>query len=193
MMPPSPDPFLPPEDPPLLSRAPEADPWPPRRAAGLLLLLLTLLPLPASPWILWATRIILAHVLIGVWVFVRHLRALSPLQQHMDAFAGLLIAGAILSMSAPAVWAAFFAGAFAVALLKYRTCRHDCPPHPYTGYIRLKLRLETPAVPLFALAALLHLHLPQFAEAIDITLFAASLLFALYLILLRRAYPPRPD
>jgi Na+-translocating ferredoxin:NAD+ oxidoreductase RnfD subunit len=66
-----------------------------------------------------ASWIILLHVLIGEYVFIRCLHAVSRPHQLLDTFAGLLLLGGLLSFHRAALWCAFLAGAFALAITKY--------------------------------------------------------------------------
>jgi hypothetical protein len=167
-----------------------------RFAAGVLLLIWLAFrafqPLePGEAWILAASFSIVGHLLIGVWVFLHKLRAVSPWHRTADGFAFLFLFAAAASTANTPLWCAFFAGLFAVAILKYRQCCEENLPEPLKDYAREKIRLEAPAVVLFALAALVTARLPEthpVYQGIQIALFISAALFAVYLILIRQIY-----
>lgn len=138
-----------------------------------------------------ASWVILPHVFLGVHVFVRHLRAVSPVQNLLDVIAFVLLFCAILSFRTTTLWAAWFAGVFAVAILKYvLTLRSDLPKALH-AYAREKILLETPAVFLFALAALVVHRVPEaplLARAIEVAMLVCAALFAFWMIVMRRVY-----
>ena len=177
-------------------RTPSARPWHLRLTAGLLLLLwLTVQafrsPTPGEAWILAASFAIVGHLLIGVWVFLHKLHATGSWHRTADAFAFLFLFGAVASTANTPLWCAFFAGLFAVAILKYQHCAEAGLSDDLTAYAREKIRLEAPAVVLFVLAALVTARLPEahpLLLRIEAALFFSAALFAFYLILLRRIY-----
>ncbi len=148
-------------------------------------------PAPGEAWILAASFAIVGHLLIGVWVFLHKLKAVSPWHKTADAFAFLFLFAAAASTGNTPLWCAFFAGLFAVAILKYHQCLHADLPEPLKAYCREKIRLEAPAVAAFVLAALVSAHLPETHSLqikLEATLFFSAALFAVYLILIRRIY-----
>lgn len=170
--------------------------WHLRLTAGLVLLvwlgIISLRnPAPGEAWLLAASFAIVGHLLIGVWVFLHKLKAVTPWHKTADAFAFLFLFAAVASTNNTPLWCAFFAGLFAVAILKYHQCLHADLPEPLKAYCREKIRLEAPAVALFVLAGLISERLPP-AQAralfIEAALFAGAALFAVYLILIRRIY-----
>lgn len=171
-------------------------PWHLRLTAGLLLLLWLIVRAfrsssPGEAWILAASFTILAHLLIGVWVFLHKLRATSAWHRSADAFAFLFLSGAVASTANTPLWCAFFSGLFAVAILKYHLCAEAGLSDDLTAYTREKIRLEAPAVVVFVLAALVTARLPEthpLRLRVEALLFFSAILFAFYLIALRRIY-----
>ncbi len=170
--------------------------WRLRLKAGvLLLILLAALALEVSGtggWLLYAaTWAIVLHVLLGVYVFVMHLHALSRPQWALDGFAFLFLLGAVLSSGNTALWCAFFAGVFALAIVKYLLVAETESSEILQSYAREKIRLETPAVIGFALMAMAAGRLPSESMAVrimQIAILSCSILFAVYMVGIRRIY-----
>lgn len=175
---------------------PTLTPWHLRLTAGLVLLLWLGIkslrsPAPGEAWILAASFAIVGHLLIGVWVFLHKLRAVTPWHKTADAFAFLFLFAAVASTGSTPLWCAFFAGLFAVAILKYHQCMNSDLPEPLNAYCREKIRLEAPAVAAFVLAALVTGRLPDAHPLhirLEAALFFSAALFAVYLVLLRKIY-----
>ncbi|MCC5847391.1 MAG: hypothetical protein JJU29_04780 [Verrucomicrobia bacterium] len=181
--------------PPLPQAAPQTA-WRLRLKAGIALLtLLAVLALEMSglgAWLLYAaTWAIVLHVLLGVYVFVMHLHALSRPQCALDGFAFLFLLGAVLSPRNPALWCAFFAGVFALAIVKYLLVAETESSELLRDYAREKIRLETPAVIGFALMAMAASRLSPESltmRIMQVSILLCSILFAVYLIGIRRIY-----
>lgn len=138
-----------------------------------------------------ASWIILLHVLIGEYVFIRYLHAVSRPQQILDAFAGLLLLGGLFSFHRAALWCAFLAGAFALAIVKYILVEQHIQNLPLRHYAREKILWESPAVCLFSVLAVLMDRLPAestVVRLIEIGILAASALFAVWMIGVRHIY-----
>jgi len=91
-----------------------------------------------------ASWIILLHVWIGEYVFIRTLHAVSRNQQLLDALAGLLLLGGLLSFRQSALWCAFLAGAFALAITKYLLVEQHINVPELKRYVREKILWESP-------------------------------------------------
>lgn len=138
-----------------------------------------------------ASWVILLHVFIGEYVFIRYLHAISRTQQLLDAFAGLLLLGGILSFHRSALWCAFLAGAFALAITKYFLVEQHIETPALKRYAREKIIWETPAVCLFSVLAVLIDRLPAgsaFVQFIELTILAATAFFAVWMIGVRHIY-----
>lgn len=138
-----------------------------------------------------ASWIILLHVGIGEYVFIRYLHALSRNQQALDALAFVLMLCALLSVENPALWCAFFAGVFSLAIVKYLLVESRTPIENLRRYAREKVRLETPSVLLFAALAVLFNHLPPghfAARSAALAILAAAAGFAFWMIGVRHVY-----
>lgn len=178
-----------------LSRFLRVHPWSFRApaAAGLFLILCLQSRMPdgASLRLYLATWVIVPHVFLGVWVFVRFLRATNPVHTFLDVAALIFLLQGALHIHAPAAWCAWFGGVFTVAILKYALTLRSGIPEDLKHYSRMKIRLESPAVGGFFLAAALFAALPSSSPALPILeggILFASLAFAVYMIALRRAY-----
>ena len=171
-------------------------PWRLRLGAGILVLAWLSLnalrcPSPAEAWLITASVAIAGHLLIGVYVFIYKLRAVTAWHQRADTFAFLFLFAAAASTGNTPLWCASFAGLFAIAILKYQTCAEETHPPALDRYIRSKIRLESPAVFCFMSAALVTAALPEthpLQTGIPVLLFSGAALFAVYLILIRRIY-----
>jgi hypothetical protein len=150
----------------------------------------------AEGLLLAASGLITAHLLIGVWVFVCRLRALSRRHQVADALAFLCLGGAVVCTGRTPLWCLCFAGLFAVALWKYRLCAGDTGLAPaWRSYAREKIRLERPTVPVFGLAGGVTALAPgdhAVQWLVPAGLAAGVLSFGVDLILVRRMYRFEP-
>jgi hypothetical protein len=145
----------------------------------------------SSTMIYAASWIILLHVLIGEYVFIRYLHAVSRNQQMLDGFAGLLLLSGFFSFHRTALWCAFLAGAFALAVTKYFLIEQRIENPPLRKYAREKILWESPSVCLFSILAVLMDRLPSGSAArrlIEIGILAASALFAFWMIAVRHIY-----
>lgn len=134
---------------------------------------------------------IVLHVFLGAIVFIRYLKATSPLHHILDLLAVLFMTLATLSIDATPLWCGWFAAVFTIAISKYLLClKTDLSP-VLDDYVREKIRLESPSVFLFITCALLAQYLPEGRwppYLIEASILAASLLFALYMIGIKRVY-----
>lgn len=138
-----------------------------------------------------ASWVVLLHVLIGEYVFVRHLHAVSRNQQVLDGFAGLLLLGSLLSFTQPALWCAFLAGAFGLAIAKYLLIERHLDIPALRRYVREKLWLESPSVCLLSGLAVLMNELPTdslFLRILELLILIAATLFAVWMIGIRHLY-----
>lgn len=146
---------------------------------------------PASILLYVATWTIVLHVFLGAWVFIRYLRATSPLHQVLDLLAVLLMGLATLSIPSTPRWCVCFALVFTIAITKYLLClKTDFPPLLH-NYVREKVRLESPSVLLFSASGILARRYPEglfVPLLVEGMILAASLLFAVYMIGIRRVY-----
>lgn len=138
-----------------------------------------------------ATWIILLHVYIGEYVFIRYLHAISRNQQILDLFAALLLLGGVLSFSQSALWCAFLAGAFALAITKYLLIEQRLTRPELKQYVREKILWESPAVCLFSVLAVLISRLQgenPVIQLVETGLLTAAALFAVWMIGIRHVY-----
>lgn len=174
-----------------------AHPWSFRLPAALGLLLLmarqSLQTMDPALWLNLAGWVIVPHVFLGVWVFIRFLKATTLLHTALDTLALLFMTAGILHVDTPAAWSLAFGAVFAVAILKYALTLRANPPADLRRYARDKIRLESPAVACFFIAAALFQRLPPSSSAallLQGAVLASSMAFAVYMIALRRAYHP---
>lgn len=164
-------------------------------AATLLVLVLGIMALrissPASILLYLSSWTIVLHVFLGAAVFIRYLKATSTRHHVLDLLAVLFMTLATLSIHATPRWCGSFAVVFTLAIYKYLLClKTDLSP-VLADYVREKIRLESPSVLLFAACALLARYLPEGRLPpllIEAAILAVSLLFALYMIGIKRAY-----
>lgn len=138
-----------------------------------------------------ASWIILLHVFIGEYVFIRCLHAVSRNQQLLDLFAGLLIFGGILTFRQSALWCAFLAGAFALAITKYLLIEQYLVTPVLKRYAQEKIRWESPAVCLFSVLAVLMDKIGEqntLIQLIELSILIAAALFAFWMIGIRHVY-----
>ncbi len=138
-----------------------------------------------------ASWIILLHVWIGEYVFIRTLHATSRNQQLLDALAGLLLLGGLLSFRQSALWCAFLAGAFALAITKYLLIEQHIGVPELKRYAREKILWESPSVCLFSVLAVVISRLPEGSASvrmIEMAILTASALFAVWMIGIRHIY-----
>jgi hypothetical protein len=138
-----------------------------------------------------ASWIVFLHVLIGEYVFIRYLHAVSKVHQLLDAFAGLLLLCGILSFRQSALWCAFLAGAFALAITKYLLIEQHIQIPTLRRYTREKILWESPAVCLFSVLAVLIDRLREggaSVQLIELTILVAAALFAFWMIGIRHIY-----
>lgn len=138
-----------------------------------------------------ASWIVFLHVLIGEYVFIHYLHAVSRVQQLLDAFAAVLLLGGIFSFQQSALWCAFLAGAFALAITKYLLVEQHIENLALKRYAREKILWESPAVCLFSVLALLIDRLPAggvFVQMIELVILGAVALFAFWMIGVRHLY-----
>ncbi len=170
--------------------------WIGRLAAGLLLTgMLALqtagIETPGPAVIAAATWIILLHVFIGEYVFLRCFHAYSGVHLYLDGFAALLLFGGVLSLHRTALWCVFLAGAFALAIVKYRLVETGLESETLRRYAREKIRWESPAVVLFSGLAVTFDRLPDQSAAVRIleaAVLMAAALFAVWMIGVRHIY-----
>lgn len=145
----------------------------------------------ASALLYLATWAIVLHVFLGAYVFIRYLKATTPLHHTLDLLAVLFMILATLSVRSTPLWCVCFAVVFTIAISKYLLCLKTGLPPMLQDYAREKVRLESPSVFLFIACALLAGYLPEDAIPallIESLILAASLLFAIYMIGIRRVY-----
>lgn len=138
-----------------------------------------------------ASWIILLHVFIGEYVFIRYLHAVSRNQQLLDLFAGLLLMCGILSFDQSALWCAFLAGAFALAITKYLLIEQHLTHSGLKRYTREKIWWESPAVCLFSVLAVLIDRAgaqKMMVQLVELVILIASALFAFWMIGVRHIY-----
>lgn len=138
-----------------------------------------------------ASWVVLLHIFVGEYVFVKHLHAVSRNQGALDMLAFFLLLGGMLTFNKSALWCAFLAGAFALASMKYLLIERTVREPALCRYARGKVRWESPAVVLFALLAVVIGNLPTRGLAIRVlesAILAASALFAFWMIGVRHAY-----
>jgi hypothetical protein len=138
-----------------------------------------------------ATWIILLHVMVGEYIFIRYLHAVSRVHQLLDAFAALLLLGGVLAFRQAAVWCAFLAGAFALAIVKYLLVEQHIEHPILQRYTREKIAWESPAVCLFSALAVLIDRLPSEGVAIrliELLILSLAALFAIWMIGIRHLY-----
>lgn len=137
--------------------------------------------------------VIVPHVLLGLWVFVRHLNATGPVHSALDILAFVFLCLGVVAVGSTAAWCVGFGLVFTVAILKYVLVARSGLPDRLQRYVRDKIRLESPAVGLFFLAAVAASFLPGDTMArsvIAALVLLSSLGFAVFMILIRRAYHP---
>jgi hypothetical protein len=137
-----------------------------------------------------ATWVVLLHILIGEYVFVRYLHAVSRIQKALDLLAFILLLAAIASVSATALWCAFMAGIFALATAKYLLVERSIDNPALRRYAKEKIVMESPSVLLFTLLALFINYDREgvTVRAIEIVLLVLALLFAIWMIGIRHIY-----
>jgi len=171
-------------------------PWLLRITASILILAVLALQFSridsfGSALIYAASWIIILHVFIGEYVFVRYLHALSRIQNLLDAFAGLLMLAGFLSFHKSALWCAFLAGAFALAIIKYFLVEQHIELPALKRYAREKILWESPAVCLFSVLAVVIDRLPEGSATvriIELAILSAAALFAVWMIGIRHIY-----
>ena len=135
--------------------------------------------------------VIVPHVFLGVWVFVRHLKATTPAHTVLDTLAFCFLCFGVLSFRSTAAWCAWFGAVFTLAIVKYvMVTQTDIAPE-LKRYAREKILLESPAVLLFFLAAFTTFRLPEDAamhRVLELAILLSSAGFAVYMIFVRRAY-----
>ncbi|MDA3873438.1 MAG: hypothetical protein PF795_05720 [Kiritimatiellae bacterium] len=145
---------------------------------------------PASALLYLASWTIVLHVFLGAYVFIRYLKATSTLHHILDLPAVLFMSLATLSVNSTPQWCGWFAAVFTIAISKYLLClKTDLPP-VLREYTREKIRLESPSVFLFIVCALLARYLSDAVPPllIEASILAASVLFAIYMIGIKRVY-----
>ncbi len=138
-----------------------------------------------------ATWVTFLHLCIGEYVLIRYLHAQSTIQNYIDLLAGLFLIVGVFSITAPALWCAFFAALFSLAVTKYLVIERETTSSKLRKYACDKVRWETPAViGLIICAVLLHQQPPHTTGAILIQLIilTATTLFAVWMIGIRHAY-----
>jgi hypothetical protein len=101
------------------------------------------------------------------------------------------VLGAVLTFASAALWCAFFAGVFAIAVTKYLLVERSAQQEELARYAREKVRWESPAVVGFAILAVVLDQLPEGSTAsvvVEIALLVASALFAVWMIGIRHIY-----
>jgi hypothetical protein len=145
---------------------------------------------PSSALLYLSSWTIVLHVFLGAYVFIRYLKATTTLHHVLDLLAVLFMTLATLSIHSTPLWCGCFALVFAIAISKYLLClKIDLPPTLH-NYAREKVRLESPSVFLFLASAYLAT-LPEGtipALLIESLILAAALLFAIWMIGIRRVY-----
>ncbi|AKJ63432.1 hypothetical protein [Kiritimatiella glycovorans] len=138
-----------------------------------------------------ATWILLAHLVLGVYVLLRFLDAKDDTHNAMDAMGAVFLYGAVLSVGNTSLWCAFWGGVFAIAVMKYLILLKHWPNTELRDYIREKLRIEAPAVPLAAVFAVVSERIPAddpVRLALEVFLLAAAIGTAVWMIAIRRLY-----
>lgn len=172
------------------------NPWIPRLPAAIVLLALMAMQAGRveglAPTLLYLSGwVIVPHVSVGVWVFVRFFKAYDTTHTVLDALAFVFFILGLTAFHSPFAWCAWFGLVFSLAMLKYVLVSRDPHPLRLKQYALMKLRIEAPAVVCFFLLALIAWLQPDFTVLhvlIASGVFVSSTLFALWMIAYKRVY-----
>lgn len=172
------------------------NPWVPRVPAALFLIALMAYQAGRvdglTPALLYLSGwVIVPHVFVGVWVFVRYFRAFGLAHNILDLLAFVFLSLGLTSFHSPFAWCAWFGLVFSLAMLKYILVARGPHPPCLKRYALMKLRVETPAVVCFFLLALAAWSRPgsnTLYGFVSAGVFVSSSLFAVWMILHKRVY-----